>query len=289
MGKNADTLLLGAGIKTTDVQIVRESDDLLLKLIGNKDTLRVSGFFAQEATTPAAIETLVFADNTKWDIAMLKAKALVGTEAAEQLNGYTSNDVLDGKGGDDQLTGNGGNDSLLGGLGNDQLYGGTGNDTLDGGAGDDYLVGDAGADTYLFGKGSGNDTLVNTDNDALGKNADTVKFGMGITAANLQVIRDSEDLLLKLIGTTDSLRVSSFFNQNATTAAAVESFLFVDNTKWDINMIKAKSVTLAAKMPLYDTDFSATVDVSIIENFTMTNEFTFEEKFPTTFLIESIF
>jgi len=40
-----------------------------------------------------------------------------------------------------------------------------GKDRLDGGAGDDYLAGGDGADTYIFGKGSGHDTILNSDND----------------------------------------------------------------------------------------------------------------------------
>ena len=92
-----------------------------------------------------------------------------------------------------------------------------------------------------------------------------------------------------LLGSPDSLRISHFFSQNATTGAAFETLLFADNTTWNINMIKAKSVMLAAKLPFYETEFSATVDVFIIEDCSVVNEFTFEEKFPIHHLIENIF
>ena len=66
----------------------------------------------------------------------------------------------------------GGNDILIGGAGNDYLYGDAatynpsspgsihgGKDILNGGAGDDQLWGGPNDDTFVFGLGSGNDTI----------------------------------------------------------------------------------------------------------------------------------
>ena len=64
---------------------------------------------------------------------------IIGTEAAETLNGTAT---------DDRIYGLGGNDKLYGKNGNDQLFGGAGNDTLNGNAGSDIAFGGSGDDTY---------------------------------------------------------------------------------------------------------------------------------------------
>ena len=50
-------------------------------------------------------------------------------------------------------------DNLFGGLGKDTISGGGGADIIDGGAGNDMLTGGTGADRYIFGHGSGQDTI----------------------------------------------------------------------------------------------------------------------------------
>ncbi len=106
---------------------------------------------------------------------------LVGGDGNDILlgdDGVGADDQLIGGAGIDRLEGGAGNDVLLGGEGNDSsaslisagagpqttlaagLYGGDGDDVLDGGAGDDTLDGGLGADQYLFGRNSGNDTVI---------------------------------------------------------------------------------------------------------------------------------
>ena len=103
---------------------------------------------------------------------------LVGGNGIDELYGGTGDDELVGGrgddllvGGDDQdvLVGGKGNDELFGGGGDDELDGGKGSDTLDGGAGNDILTGGSGGDTFIFGPGSGNDTITDFDlgNDIL--------------------------------------------------------------------------------------------------------------------------
>ena len=123
-------------------------------------------------------------------------------------------DTLEGGAGNDHLNGEAGEDLLLGGQGNDTLNGGVGNDTLEGGEGNDYLAGNNGADTYRFGLGSGQDTIYNHDADALGVNPDVIELGTGITADKVRLTRQSNDLIVGLTGTNDSLRVSNYFYQD---------------------------------------------------------------------------
>lgn len=70
---------------------------------------------------------------------------------------------ITGGNGNDLLFGGTGNDTISGGSGNDMLYGDSGNDTLDGGTGNDTLKGGEGNDIYVFTKGYGHDTIIDSD------------------------------------------------------------------------------------------------------------------------------
>jgi Ca2+-binding RTX toxin-like protein len=74
---------------------------------------------------------------------------LVGTDFADELQGWLS---------DDTLLGELGSDTLRGGAGSDTLEGGAGNDQLDGESGDDVVLGGDGDDVFM-GSGTSNDTL----------------------------------------------------------------------------------------------------------------------------------
>ncbi|MBV8270743.1 MAG: hypothetical protein JO067_00565 [Cupriavidus sp.] len=166
----------------------------------------------------------------------LEADYLFGLEGNDTLYGYGGDDVLDGGTGNDRLYGGYGNDTLQGGEGHDDLYGGDGNDVLDGGAGNDYLNGGTGNDTYLFGRGSGRDTISSHDQTA-GK-LDVVQLGGGITAACVKVVRDGSNLVLTLKGTTDRLTISNYFYGDGTDGYQVEQIRFADGTMWDVAAIK---------------------------------------------------
>jgi serralysin len=73
----------------------------------------------------------------------------VGGDANDTLQGAAGDDTLVGEYGDDVLDGGAGNDSLLGGAGNDSMVGGDGADTLNGGGGNDTALGGAG-DDYIY-------------------------------------------------------------------------------------------------------------------------------------------
>ena len=282
LGTNADTIQFGAGVTIDNIVLTRSSTNLIIALAGTSDKLTVSSYFNGDGTTAYAVENLKFADGTIWDVATVKAKVMLATAGNDSLYGYATadtlvagdgNDTLYGYGGNDILDGGNGTDSLYGGTGNDALTGGTGNDSLsgetgndildggsgtdslsggdgsdvlDGGSGNDSLSGGNGADTYLFGIGSGQDTISNSDSDALGTNADTIQFGAGVTIDNIVLTRSSTNLIIALAGTSDKLTVSSYFNGDGTTACTVENLKFADGTIWDIATVKAKVMLATA-------------------------------------------
>jgi Ca2+-binding RTX toxin-like protein len=221
VGNSADTILLGNGITTTGVKLTRSSDDLIISLVGRDDTLRVQSYFNTDGNSNYALENLKFADGTIWDYATVKANLDTTTPPA----GVTVN-------------GTSASETLTGGAGNDTLYGNAGNDTLDGGTGNDSLNGGAGNDTFLFNRGYGKDTVNAYDSNA-GK-VDVIQLGANIATTDVTLTRESNDLLISLNNSSDSVRVQSYFYNDATYGYQVEQIKFNDGTIWDINTVKAK-------------------------------------------------
>ncbi|HRL94762.1 MAG TPA: calcium-binding protein [Pseudomonas sp.] len=152
---------------------------------------------------------------------------LAGDAGVDLLDGGAGNDLLDGGADSDTLDGKSGDDSLLGGAGNDELIGGAGSDTL---------VGGSGSDVYLFSLGDGADTIDNTD---ASNGMDRIEFQDDIYPESVSAKRQGNDLLLSIKGTTDSLRVLGFFEEDGATAKAVDRISFVSSfTKWNIEDIK---------------------------------------------------
>ncbi|RZL01050.1 MAG: hypothetical protein EOP36_13165 [Rubrivivax sp.] len=215
-----DTIQLGAGVLITDVLLSRESDDLVLSIKGTTDSLRVGGYFTNDASYGYQVEQIKFASGTVWDMATVKTKVAAATSDHDSLTGYATADNFNGLAGDDTI------------------YARAGSDTLDGGAGNDYLVGGDGNDIYLFGKSSGKD-VISSYESTVGKQ-DTIQLGAGVLTTDLALIRESNDLVLLIKGTTDSLRVGNYFTNDASSGYQVEQIKFADGTVWDVAAVKAK-------------------------------------------------
>ncbi|MEP7311816.1 MAG: calcium-binding protein [Pseudomonadota bacterium] len=267
-----DTLQLKAGIQTTDVSLSRNATDLVVMLAGTTDQVQVSSFFYQDGDGGYALDALRFSNGIVWDLATVKALVLEGSTANDYLYAYSEGstisgadgsdvitgaagvDTLNGDAGDDQiyagdgadvlnggadadmLYGEAGNDVLSGDGGADYLYGGFGDDTLDGGAGDDNLEGTDGSDTYLFGVSDGQDYIVNYD---LGVGRlDTLQLKAGIGESDVVLSRDSTSLIVKLVGTSDQVSVSSFFYLDGTAGYALDRIRLDNGTVWNFATIK---------------------------------------------------
>ncbi len=219
-----DVVQFKAGVTTADVAVSRNGDNLILKIADTQDQLMVQNYFYNDDSfNPCGIEAIRFDDGTSWEYVEIKAKTLVATE------------------GDDYLVGSANADSLAGSGGNDTLYGRSGNDTLDGGVGNDYMNGQAGNDTYLFGRGDGQDTISSYDGNQ--NKQDVVQFKAGIVAANVQVSRQGNDLILKIADTQDQLTVQNYFyNDGSFNPCGIEAIRFDDGTSWGYAEIKAKTL-----------------------------------------------
>jgi len=155
-----------------------------------------------------------------------KVRTLTG---GDDNTGLTDNaDIMLAGDGNDRLYGYSGNDRLFGQGGDDAIFGGNGDDLLSGGAGNDVLYGEAGADTYVFGRGFGNDIISDTAEN--GVQRDSVRL-LGLTPADIRVTADYSDNLTFTIrdsGETLSVpRGGYWWGQNG-----VGQYVFDDDTVW---------------------------------------------------------
>jgi Ca2+-binding RTX toxin-like protein len=206
-----DKLVLGTSLDASDMEVKQEGTDVVLRVLGSLDSVRLQGYLGQTVANRATVR---FADGTSWDGAAIDRKL---STTAQNLTGTAGNDFLDG------------------GLGNDTLNGAAGNDTLHGDGGNDLSDGGAGADTYLYGRGDGHDTVVAGAASA-GVN-DRVRFGNGILITDIDASRTGNDLVLALQGGKESLRVQNYFGF---TASERTRFEFSDGVAWDAATIDRK-------------------------------------------------
>ncbi|EJN09576.1 calcium-binding protein [Herbaspirillum sp. YR522] len=135
---------------------------------------------------------------------------LLGGPGDDFLYGGPGRDTLRGGNGRDQVMGGSGNDLLFGGRGADRLYGEKGDDILDGGPGDDLLDGGGGADVYIFGKGDGQDAVLNGGGRACGR--DRVLLRQGVRREDVWFRRSGSDLQLILLGSGDSMTMRGWYD-----------------------------------------------------------------------------
>jgi Ca2+-binding RTX toxin-like protein len=190
----------------------------------------------------------------------------LGDSAANSFSGGAGNDIVDGQAGSDSLSGgdgddwiaggdgadslvgNAGSDTLIGGAGEDTLAAGDGNDALDGGVGNDSLRGESGNNTYLFGRGDGQDTIDLFQNTSTSKFS-VLRFKDGVAPADI-VMRAVDasywghkaDMEFSIAGTSDKILVKGFWREvesGASDYSVVQQVQFADATVWDFDAIKA--------------------------------------------------
>ena len=166
---------------------------------------------------------------------------LYGGNGADTLQGGSGADILSGDAGTDTLDGGTGDDTLLGGAGDDNLQGGSGNDILQGDTGADILLGGGGDDAYIFNFGDGQDTLTDTEG------ANSLRFGAGISSADITFSRTLNDLILRVGASSDQVTIKDWGNNPSARLATVE---FADGTTWNTTYVN----TQARLQPILGTD-----------------------------------
>ena len=217
--KLQDKVVFGEGISPEDIELRRWGNALS---IVNTKTGQVTKIDSQYGGVYYGLSRIEFADGTVWDNDTFVRKTITrGTvgddkvDGAGSINGiYSENETFYMGNGNDVVKAGTGNDTIYGEGGNDSLYGQDGNDTLIGGAGSDYMEGGNGVDKYLIGAADGNDTICNYDISGNNKN-DKLVFGAGILAADLNLARSGNDMLISnsRSGQVTTIKDSYYSNQ----------------------------------------------------------------------------
>ncbi len=274
----------------------------------------IYGVWNQVLNGATATDDLFSADTERYQIKLNSIEALRATEfddiiafsdigqnvygggGNDEMVGSRGADTFDGESGNDTLIGGGGDDILFGGSGDDTLYGdgpiespdafywfdptgavlSPGNDRLDGGTGNDVLRGFRGDDTYVFGRGYGQDIIIDqafqqsvtitgkgsqtttvTNVDA---GVDTLEFGAGIDPGDIIASVSGDNLILQIQGTTDQITLVNFSEANK----RIEFFKFTEtgdlynftsNTAFDV-------VTVFSSQTLTGTEASESLSGS---------------------------
>ena len=219
-----DVIRFAEDITSNDIEWCRDfridGQSLRATIKDSGETLTIKNWFYDNFGHK--VRTFQFADGSSlnYDVVMNKMNVF----------GTGSNDILDGDYGSVDY-----NDEMCGLDGNDTLAGHGGNDTLDGGSGNDYLFGASGNDIYVFGRGYGNDTVVNR----LDGYSDIVQLGTGITGNDLVVHRNAGDLVLAIKDTTETLTFADWFLNNNT----VGTIRFADGMELSGDQIESRQQT----------------------------------------------
>lgn len=136
-----------------------------------------------------------------------------------------------------------GNNILKGGAGNDILstVNSGGNNILHGGAGDDLLYGGEGNDVYQFGRGDGRDTvysLFNYSSRNPKAGHDTLQLGEGITADDIKLQKEDNELVVIITDTNDSIRFYNYYSGSGASnysrrSGPIEKIEFADGSVID--------------------------------------------------------
>ena len=265
-GTGADTMIGGTG---DDIYVVDNTGDVVTENAGEgTDTVQSSVTY----TLGANIENLTLTGTSAINgTGNTMNNTLTGNTAANILDGGTGADTMIGGAGNDTYVAdnisdvvtenaNEGTDlvqssvtyslganienltltgtSAIDATGNDlanTLTGNSANNTMSGGAGNDTMIGGLGNDTYLFGRGSGQDTV--NDTDTTSGNKDTILLSSGIATTDVTVSRSGDNLVVSIVGSTDTLTILNWFVSSG--ANLVEQIVFANGTIWDQSVINA--------------------------------------------------
>ncbi|MFN8935971.1 MAG: calcium-binding protein [Pseudomonadota bacterium] len=187
----------------SNLRIIRRGEDLSIGWTtgwSNVSSVTLKSFFAAVDARDHRIDRIGFSDGTIWNADQLAAVA--------ELNLLPN--VINGTAGSDMnLRATWRNDWIHGFAGDDWIFLGGGEDTAVPGAGADYISASDGRDTVVFGRGDGTDRFLRGDEQ------DVLRFAAGVAPSDVQVrtlAPDAEgrvDLLFTIVGTSDSLQVTS--------------------------------------------------------------------------------
>ena len=236
-----DTFRFTPELSAGDVTFMRDLRNLYVTLPGASTAIEGNYRRNPNNGVTSGIERASFLTGGQWTDESIEALLIAtpATEEGDAIYASSRSDTLDGLGGDDAI------------------YGFAGDDVLAGGAGNDFLSGGDGNDVYLFGRGSGADTVEDYDyahrfipaagnvnnwygfDDGFAHSAgevDTVRMAPDIAPSDVEVTRSGGNLLLTVKDAGDSLTLSGWAVDDLFEAqfpGRVQFVEFADGTVWD--------------------------------------------------------
>lgn len=244
-GLQRDTMRL-LGLTPADIQVTADyADNLVVTILDTGETLSVpaNGYWWGKN----GVGQYVFDDGTVWthDDA-LRATVAVTTDNDDVIHGSSTSDAISGLTGNDVLIGNAGDDVIDGGTGDDLLIGSSGWDSIQDESGQRVVRNTTpsnsanGDDVYLFGKGDGHDTVV--DSDYTEGNSDTLRFKEGVAREDLRFIRNGNDLVLGIRDSGDQVTLKQYFDEDwggENGSHLIERIAFADGTALSFSDVQA--------------------------------------------------
>jgi Ca2+-binding RTX toxin-like protein len=188
MGDSDDRIVL-QNILSTEALLSRAGQDLILGL-GQNDQITVRNYFSSMGWNK--VEHVEFADGVVWDGIQMNAAAIRGTAGNDSLSGGNFSE----------------SNTYIGGKGNDAITDSQG-----------------GSDTYVFARGDGQDTII----DSGMSSADDRIFLTDIKSTEVMLSRTGQDLFIAM-GATDRITVKNHFDLLGT--GKVEHLQFADGVEW---------------------------------------------------------
>ena len=220
--------------------VTHSNNTLKFGIEGGQDRLTVEDWdFQLDATTHIAnIDSVSFADGTRWSFDDLKRHSLLGGTDNDNIEGFSTDDYIEGGAGNDTLTGWAGADSIDAGTGNDYALGADGDDSLRGGKGDDTIEGGAGNDVTQFDRGDGSDFIEEVSGDSAA-GVDTLRFGIGISASDLSIVRSADSAYIVIAGGSDRIALGGYYALAAGSDVGIDRIVFADGTAMENAALKA--------------------------------------------------
>lgn len=231
-----DVVTFGFGVTADDVDFARISGtkDLLVTIRDTGDSLRITNQF---------------------DGRMMDLFGLIGLQWFDKIETFkfadgatkTWQDVL-------QIV-------TTGGDGNETLVGDFYADTLDGKAGNDFLDGADDGDTYLFGRGDGQDVISDNPGYVIYPAADTLQFKAGVAVSDVVFARDgaTDDLLISIAGTIDQIRIVKQYEVIETGPFGAQAAHQIEQFKWADGTTKTWAQVAAAIIDAAGTSGNDTI------------------------------
>jgi autotransporter passenger strand-loop-strand repeat protein len=246
-----DVVDFGPGLTPSDVTFTRtgNSDNLVILVNGDPtDSLTILGQFDSVFTGVFGtanfdqIEGFQFADGTQYSSSQVELMVLAAEEA----------------------------------IPHNTIYGFDGADIIDPGVGgNDFMSGGNGDDTYLFGLGYGNDTILDGMGNILSGTDDTVEFNADISPSDVTFSRsgNSPNLVITVNGdTADSLTILDQFDSTFTGVFGtinfnqIESFVFANGVTYNATQIEQLVIAAAEAIPnntIYGFDGNDYIDPGV--------------------------